>query len=95
MTDRAEVTMVLYRDLLTDEERVLKGLENDLISVLLENHATFHPFWTSRTDARGRFVRLCVFDNKNTVLLEWPSRQIALLSPNELRARLEERLRQH
>jgi hypothetical protein len=41
-------------------------------------------------------VRLCVLDTQHSrVLLELPSSQIALLSQNEVRARLEEKLRQH
>jgi len=96
MTESADVPRVVYRNLLADEERVLKGLEQDVISVLLKNQVTFRPMWTSRTDANDRLVRLCVLDTQHSrVLLELPSSHIALLSPNEVRVRLEEKLRYH
>ena len=50
MTENSDVPRVVYRHLLADEERVLKGFEQEVISVLLKNHMTFRPLWTSRMD---------------------------------------------
>lgn len=89
------VVMVVYKKLLADERRVLKGLEKEVISVRHENYsAPFRPMWTSRTDAHKRVVMLCPFANEKIVLFEWPSSQIATLSPQVLRSRLEENLKQ-
>ena len=89
------VVMVVYKKLLADERRVLKGLEHEVLSVRHENSsAPFRPMWTSRTDAHKRVVMLCPFANEKIVLFEWPSSQIATLSPQVLRARLEENLKQ-
>ena len=93
MTDVAETTMALYRGLLAEEEKVLRGLENDVVSVVLNNHINARPVWESRTDASGRFVRLYFFDTPATPLFELPSSQIAVLTPYALRSLLGEKLR--
>ena len=95
MTENSDVPRVVYRNLLADEERVLKGFEQEVLSVLLKNQMTFRPLWTSRMDPPDRLVRLYVLDPQHSrVLLELPSSHLALLSPKEVRARLEEQLRQ-
>ena len=95
MTENSDVPRVVYRNLLADEERVLKGFEQEVISVLLKNQMTFRPLWTSRMDTPDRLVRLYVLDTQHSrVLLELPSSHLALLSPKEVHARLEEQLRQ-
>jgi hypothetical protein len=96
MTESADVPRVGYRNLLADEERVLKGLEDEVLSVLLKHQVTFRPMWTSRTDATDRLLRLSILDNQHSrVLLEVPASHLALLSPPEVRSHLEEKLRQH
>jgi hypothetical protein len=94
MTDDAEVTMALYMDLLSEEERVLKGIENDILRVLFQNAISARPIWTSRTDPNNRFVRLYLpASPQPRVLLELPSSELATLSPDELLSRLEGNLR--
>jgi hypothetical protein len=88
------VVTVVYKKLLANERSVLKGLEHEVLSARQENSAPFRPMWTSRTDAHKRFVMLCPFANEKRVLFEWPSSQIATLSPQVLRSRLEENLKQ-
>jgi hypothetical protein len=94
MTDGAELTMALYVDLLPEEERVLKGIENDVLRVLSQNAISARPIWTSRTDPNNRFVRLFLpASPQPRVLLEFPSSEIATLSPDELLSRLMGNLR--
>ena len=92
MADSVEFTMALYVGLLADEERMLKAREREVMNVLFRHHVTSRPIWESRADATGRFVQLYLLGAPAPVL-ELPSRQIASLSPHELRSRLEEKLR--
>ena len=72
---------------------MLKGLEHEIMSVRHENSVPFRPMWTSRTDAHKRVVMLCPVANEKRVLFEWPSSQLATLSPHALHSRLKETLK--
>ena len=93
MTDEAEVTILLYQGLLAEEEAALKGLENDVVRVLLENAVTSRAVWMSRTDDNVRSVQLCVpVTPPHTVVLQLPSSEVATLSQSALLSRLRDSL---
>ena len=70
---------------------MLRAFENEVISVLDGGR----PYWIDKTDVNGRFVQLGVFNDPNPeMLLELPASEIATLSPQKLRLRLEDKLRQ-
>ena len=91
MSGDAEVNMALYMDLRPQEERTLKGIEDDVIRLMDDNGITVRPFWTSRTDADGRFVQLCVVGSPQPkVLFELAEGEFVSLSRGELVSRLQQ-----
>lgn len=90
MTDDAEITMALYKNLLPEEERVLKGMESDILRMLMEKSLSARPIWTGRTEDNGRFVQLALLVTpKLRALLELPSSELATISSDVLLSRLE------
>jgi hypothetical protein len=95
MRDDAETTLVLYF-VESDEHVVLQELECDVLSVLSTNKVEGHATWVNKLDAANdRFVQLWVAtESQSTFLLEWPSRELAAHSLDELRACLADKRRQ-
>ncbi len=94
MSDDAEVTMILYADLLPEEENVLKRMEEDIVSVLLENSLSARPIWTGRTQTSGRIVELALAASPTPrVLLELSSSELAAISLGVLLSRLKDSIR--
>jgi hypothetical protein len=91
MSDDAEVNMALYMDLLPEEKKVLRRIEDGVLRVLFDHAVFARPVWTSRTDAKGRVVNLCLSTGPQpTVVFELPSSELATLSHDELLSRLNE-----
>lgn len=89
MPDDAEVTMILYADLLPEEEAVLKPMESAVIKALLANSVTARPVWTSSAESGARVVQLNVLGQPEPrILLDLPADEVAALSTDELVSRL-------
>lgn len=85
MSGDAEANMALYMDLRSHEERTLKGVEGDVLKLMLDNGITARPIWTSRTGADSRFVQLCVPGSPQPkVLFELAEGEFVSLSAGEL-----------
>jgi hypothetical protein len=91
MRDGAETSRVRYF-VEPHEFVVLQGLERDVLSVLSTNKVRGHATWIPKMDATStRFVQLwAATESQSTFLLEWLASELADLSVQELRARLEE-----
>jgi len=95
MTDDAKVNMALYEGLLPEEEKKLRGIENDVLRVLFDHGFSARPVWTSRTDDKGRVINLCLLAvPQPTVVFELPANELTTLSCDELLSRLNESIGQ-
>jgi hypothetical protein len=94
MSDDAEVSMVLYTDLLQKEKKVLKGVENGIVKLLITHGFTSRPFWTSRTDGKKRFLKLHLSGSPQPVF-ELPANELIKLSGDELLSRFNKSVGQY
>ena len=94
MGDGAETAKVRYC-VEPHEFVVLHGLERDVLSVLSTRKVKGRAIWVPKTDAAStRFVQLwAATASQSTFLLEWQASDLADLSVETLRARLEEESR--
>ena len=94
MREDAATSRVLYF-VEPHELGVLQGLERDVLSVLSTNKMVGHATWGNKMDAANdRFVQLwAATDWQSTFVLEWSASELAALSPDELRGRLEDKRR--
>ena len=89
MSNEAEVNMAFYINLRASEEKTLKEIESDVVDLMFKKGITARLIWTSRTDANGRFIQLCMYDNPQPkVLFELEEGGFANLSKEELVTRL-------
>ncbi len=96
MSYDANVNIALYKGLLPEEEKILKGIENDVLRSLFDHGFSTRPIWISRTDDKGRIIMLRLLaSSQPTVIFELPANEIATLSCNELLSRLNESLGRH
>jgi hypothetical protein len=85
--------MMLYADLLPEEEAVLKPMESAVIQTLLAKSVTARPLWTSSSESGVRTVQLVLPDEPAArVLLTLALEEVATISQNELIARLNQGL---
>jgi len=91
MSDDAKVAMILYNNLLPEEEDILKRMEDKVINALLANSITARPVWTGSAEPGGRVVRLILqAKSEPRTLLELPASELQTLSADELISRLNE-----
>jgi hypothetical protein len=90
MSNDAEMTMLLYENLLPGEESVLKPMESVIIQTLLANSITDRPYWTSSSESRARIVQLILPDKtEDRILLNLTPEEVKNISQNDLLARLD------
>jgi hypothetical protein len=95
MSDDAEITMILYSDLLPKEEAILKRMEEAVFRILLANSITLRPLWIGSTKSGERFVQLTIpAQTEPRILLRFPADQLAALSANKLAFLLSESITQ-
>lgn len=95
MSDDAELTMIIYSDLLLEEKNVLKEMEKSIIDLLLMNSLSGRLIWTYKLINNERFVQLVLGDNtKSKVLLELASNELDTISSDILLSRLDNNIRQ-
>lgn len=93
MTDDAEVTMMLYKYLLPDEEAALKPMESAIIHTLLGKSITARPFWTSSSESGARRVQLVLPNRPEArILLNMAPEEIVSISQDDLVAGLSQSL---
>jgi len=95
MSDDAEMTMILYSDLLPEEEAILKRMEEVVLQILLANSITIRPLWIGSTNSGKRVVQLTILAQPEPrILLRFPADQLADLSANKLAFLLSESITQ-
>lgn len=93
MPDDAEITMMLYSELLPEEESILKAMEQPLMNALLAHSVTVRPVWTSETTPDGRVVQLLIRgDSEPRILIELPADHISTVSADDMVSRLERKI---
>jgi hypothetical protein len=83
--------MILSSGLTPEEQKVLDGIESDIVGALLEKGIYDRPFWVSGTDPGGRVVRLIL---KRGIMLELASAEIPTLSREDVLSRLRKSIEQ-
>ena len=88
MSGDAEQDGGLYSGLCPEEERTLKGIEEEVTKLMLDNGIIGRPIWTSESKADGRFIQLCVYGSSR-ILFELAEGEFVGLSGGELVSRLQ------
>jgi len=93
MSDDAEVTMILFKNILPEEKHFLKQMEDTIIKVLLANSITIRPIWIGSTESGGRIVRLILqAQPEPKILLEFLGSELQTLSTDEVLSLLNKRI---
>ena len=89
MSNDADITMMLYANLLPEEKSVLKAMESSLLKILLAHSITARPIWTAKTTSDGRVIQLLVGEATETkMLLELPAANISNISEDDIASKL-------
>jgi len=94
MSGDAKQDAALYEGLRPEEESTLRGIEEDVTKLMYDNGITARPIWTSRTDADGRFIQLCVYGSPR-ILFELAEGEFVNLSDGEFVSRLQHSMGWH
>lgn len=79
--------MYLYKNLRSDEEAKLKGIEEKVFSIMLKRNDDRRLIWTSGTTEDERVIGLITLGND--VLLELPANQVLEISQHALLSRIQ------
>ena len=82
--------MVLYLDLLPEEQEKLERIDGDVFRHVLNRLGrTERPIWCSRSGDGLRYIRLCLADAKGTRVMEMTADELSEISQEALLAKLE------
>ena len=95
MADEADDTVMLYIEILSQEESILKSMEEGILEVLSKNSINVHPFWAGTTDFGERILQLILpAQPEATILITIPAYELDGLSLDELASRLNKNIRE-
>lgn len=94
MSDEAEVTMLMYAGLKSDEARKLKSVDGDVAKTLIDSGINKRAVWDSLSDTEcGRSILLCVSgESEPQTLLELSEDEVSNLTATEIVSRVRDSL---
>ena len=88
MSNDAQVTIMLYSGLTTDEESKLQAIEKGVVSHVTSTIGNVRPLWQSSSPDGARVVQLCVPTNSTSVIWQATTEQLATMSSGKVLAAL-------